>query len=151
MSKIKELLKPFPIQTKIPVQWGEMDAFRHVNNLVYLRWSETGRIEYFRSLGLNSDEPEKAPFGPILGWQDCKYIFPITYPDTVYVGTTVTEIESERFNMQCHIFSEQHDRVVAISNHRIVILDYKKSKKIPVPDSLIKRIEELEGKRTFKK
>ena len=34
--------------TKISVQWGEMDAFNHVNNVMYIRWCETARISLFR-------------------------------------------------------------------------------------------------------
>jgi len=144
MSKIQELLKSFPIQSKLPVQWGEMDAFRHVNNTVYLRWAETGRIEYFRQMNLKMDEPEKEEFGVILGWQDCKYIFPVSYPDTIIVGTRVTEIGEDRFNMECQIFSEKHDRIVAIANHKIVAFNYRLNQKIAVPEKLRKRIEEIE-------
>ena len=35
----------WPIQTEIPIQWGDMDAFSHVNNVIYIRWFETARIE----------------------------------------------------------------------------------------------------------
>jgi len=76
-------LKDFPVITKIPVQWGEMDAAQHVNNVIYLRWSETGRIAYFKKLGYEVS-PGGNEAGFILGWQDCKYIFPVTFPDTIY-------------------------------------------------------------------
>lgn len=143
---IEKLLEPYPIINTIPVQWGEMDAFRHVNNLIYLRWSETGRITYFDALGLNTTEPEKQEFSVILGWQDCKYIFPVTYPDTVYIGTTITNIGKDRFNMQCAIFSKKHERIVSLSNHSVVIVNYKIGKKVAVPQELIDKVEALEGK-----
>ena len=146
MSKIQELLKTFPIQTKLPVQWGEMDAFRHVNNTVYLRWAETGRIEYFRKMDLEMDEPEKETFGVILGWQDCKYIFPVSYPDNIIVGTRITDVGEDRFNMECQIFSEKHDRIVAIAKHKIIAFNYKMNHKISIPEKLRKRIKEIEGK-----
>ena len=31
----------WPISTKIPVLWGDMDSFGHVNNIIYLKWCET--------------------------------------------------------------------------------------------------------------
>lgn len=144
----KEELNTFPIQQSFSVQWGEMDAFRHVNNLVYLRWSESGRIAYFELLQLNFEAPELADYSIILGWQDCKYIFPVTYPDTVHVGTKVLEIKEDRFVMQCRVYSEKHQRLVSISNHDVVTIDFKTGKKVVVPPELRTLIEGLE-KRKF--
>lgn len=48
---VKSLLAEFPAKIDIDIQWGEMDAFGHVNNIVYLRYVECSRIEYFRALG----------------------------------------------------------------------------------------------------
>jgi acyl-CoA thioester hydrolase len=31
------LVEGYPVVIEIPVQWGEMDAFQHVNNVVYFR------------------------------------------------------------------------------------------------------------------
>lgn len=45
-------LKDFPVITKIVVAWGEMDALQHVNNVVYFRYFETARIDYFAHLKL---------------------------------------------------------------------------------------------------
>ena len=34
-----------------PVAWADMDSFRHVNNVVYFRYFENVRLEYFRRIG----------------------------------------------------------------------------------------------------
>jgi acyl-CoA thioester hydrolase len=65
---------------------GEMDALQHVNNVVYVRWGETARIDYFRALGFFSSEDDKMKTGIILD-QSVKYIAPVTYPDTIHIGT----------------------------------------------------------------
>ena len=44
---VNELLKDYPVTVEVPVVWGEMDAFSHVNNVVYFRYFETARIAYF--------------------------------------------------------------------------------------------------------
>ncbi len=36
-------LGKWPVTVELPVQWGDMDAFGHVNNAVYLRWFESRR------------------------------------------------------------------------------------------------------------
>ena len=68
-------------QLKIRVQWGDMDALQHVNNTVYLRWVESTRLLFFDQL--IDGTVGKAAIGPILAWQDIKYIAPVVYPDTV--------------------------------------------------------------------
>ena len=49
---MSETLGRWPVTLEIPVQWGEMDAFGHVNNVVYLRWFESVRIAYFERCGV---------------------------------------------------------------------------------------------------
>ena len=124
-------LEKFKHQFEIPVQWGEMDAANHVNNTVYLRYAETARIEFFEQTGIGSAFNE---IGAILGYQDCKYIFPLRYPDTVVAGTRVLETLSDRLVLQCALFSKNHDRIAAISHQEILAYDYKALRKVPLPE-----------------
>ncbi|MFO7632899.1 MAG: acyl-CoA thioesterase [Caldilinea sp.] len=48
---MSDLLAGFPVIVEISVAWGEMDAFQHVNNIVYFRYFESGRIAYFERTG----------------------------------------------------------------------------------------------------
>ncbi|MEM1322945.1 MAG: thioesterase family protein [Bacteroidota bacterium] len=144
METIQKGLQPFPVQLSLTVQWGDMDAAQHVNNLIYLRWSETARIAYFSKLGYEVIDGGDAP-GFILGYQDCKYLFPITFPDTVVIGVRTLDIGTDRFNLQCHIYSQRHQRLAAISHNRIVTFDYQKKTKVEVPELMKQRIAVLEG------
>ena len=38
----------------LPVRWGDMDALGHVNNAMYFRYAESGRIAYFTTVGADS-------------------------------------------------------------------------------------------------
>jgi len=117
-----------------------MDAARHVNNLVYLRWSESGRIAYFNKIKVNPSF-SGADTGPILGWQDCKYIYPMTFPDTAIVGVRTLEILEDRLIMESAIFSERVNRIAAVSKQIIVPYSYAELKKVPLPQSWIEGIE----------
>jgi len=129
---MKEELLEYPVIVEIPVQWGDMDAAQHVNNLIYLRWSETARISYFEKIGMDiSFTADDA--GPILGWQDCKYIFPMTFPDTAIIGIKVDEIKEDRFITKCAVFSKRHQRISAVCHNAIIPYNYKTLKKVPVP------------------
>ena len=51
-----------PVSVQIPVAWGDMDAFGHVNNTVYLRWFETARIAFFRAVDRSLEPVVKSRF-----------------------------------------------------------------------------------------
>lgn len=142
-SAISELAD-FPVQTNITVQWGEMDAANHVNNVVYLGWFEHARVVYLDRLNYPVVLEQEGLPGVILAKQDCKYLFPVRYPDTITMGIKVTEIGEDRFVMHCKMYSQEHQRLVAIANATIVTYDYVKQSKAPVPESLRQGIQAIE-------
>ena len=140
---MEEELSKYRLIKNYSVQWGQMDSARHVNNTVYLRWAESARIAYFEAMNMDTSF-QGGGVGPILGWQDCKYIFPLTYPDTAMVGVRTIEEKEDRFIMECAIFSETHQRISAISKQSIIPYDYKSLKKVPIPQAWITAIASIE-------
>ena len=141
----KLTIEDFKITAEYPVHWGDMDVARHVNNLLYLHWAESGRMSYFQAMGMDISFDK---IGPILGWQDCKYIFPMTYPDTAIVGVRTIEIKTDRIILETGIFSKRHQRIAAISKQSIIPYNYERLQKVDLPESWrlgIKRIEDLIG------
>jgi acyl-CoA thioester hydrolase len=78
----------FPVRLAIPVEWGEMDAYRHVNNTVYFRWFESARMEYFARLGWPEIERETG-IGPILHSTAAWFRGPVAGRDDVVVAARV--------------------------------------------------------------
>ncbi len=141
-----EKLKGFPVIIDIDAQWGEMDLAGHVNNVVYLRWFEAARVAYLDELNypIVLEEGKDELPGVILAKQDCKYLFPVSYPDTISLGIKVTEMQEDRFTMNCHMASQRHQRLVAIANAVMVTFDYRQRRKAPIPEMLREGIHELE-------
>ncbi len=137
------LLSDFNTRIEIPVLWGDMDAARHVNNTVYLKWAETGRLAYFHAI--NNGQTAFNNISIILAWQDCKYIFPMTFPDTALLGIKAVEIREDRFFLETHIFSRNHQRLAAISKQSLMAYDYQALKKAPLPALWIENIGKLDN------
>lgn len=135
-------LEEAPISITIPVLWGDMDSANHVNNLVYLKWTETSRILLFQKM---MDTSFKGKQGPILGWQDCKYIFPLTFPDKALVATTVTNVEADRFTIESRIYSLKHLRIAAISQQSIIPYDYVALQKIKLPEQWVEKLSRFKS------
>ena len=128
---------------EIPVAWGEMDSFQHVNNVAYFRYFESVRILYSEKLGLHKEKDETG-IGPILGSTSCKYRLPLTYPDTVSVGTKITDIAADRFTMKYVIVSHKHQKIAAEGDGVVVMYDYREGKKTAIPEEIRKRILAME-------
>lgn len=141
---MNNLLKSFPVIITIPVAWGEMDAFQHVNNVIYFKYFESVRIAYFERMDLMAFMQETG-IGPILASTQCKYKVPLTYPDTVSVGTRILTIEEDRFVMEYIVVSQNRNIVAAEGEGVIVSFDYRKGAKALLPDEVKRRIKTIEA------
>ena len=141
---MQALLKTFPVVATIPVKWGDMDAFQHVNNVIYFRYFETVRIQYFETLGW-LEILEQLGIGPILGSISCSFRIPLTYPDTVFAGAKITEIREKRFSMEYLIVSEKHPEPVAEGTGIVVCYNYQKNQTTQIPEIIHQAVEKLEG------
>lgn len=142
---MEELLKDFPVVIEIPVVWGEMDAFQHVNNIVYFRYFESVRMAYFDKLNM-PDFMERTGIGPILAETHCKFKAPLTYPDKVAVATRITDIQEDRFVMEYRVVSHNMNRIAAEGEGLIVAYDYTAKKRANIPDELKQKISDIEKK-----
>lgn len=139
------LLPGFPVVVSLPVQWGDMDAYQHVNNTVYFRWFESARIAYTSQLGLK-EMMTRTGVGPILAAISCDYRRQVTFPDTVHVGARITRIGRTSLVMEHSLVSESARAVAAESRSTLVVFDYHAGLPVPVPDEVRRGIIGLEGK-----
>jgi acyl-CoA thioester hydrolase len=137
------LLKDYPVVIEIPIAWGDMDAFQHVNNVAYFRYFESARIFYSEKLGLHKMRDETG-IGPILGSTSCKYRLPLTYPDTVSVGAKVVDIAEDRFTMKYVVVSHRHQKLAAEGDGVVVMYNYNEGRKTAIPEELRQRILMME-------
>ena len=122
-----------------------MDSFQHVNNVIYFRYFESARIQYFEALGW-MDKMEKMNTGPILGSTSCSYRIPLSYPDTIFVGAKITDMHEKRFTMEYLLVSEQYPGPVAEGTGVVVCYDYQKNQTTRIPEVIRLSIEKLEDR-----
>jgi acyl-CoA thioester hydrolase len=140
----KSLLGDFRVFTTVPVQWGDQDAFAHVNNTIFLRWFEVGRIDYFEKLAMPHDATGRG-LGPILASVTCNFRQQVTYPDRVLIGTRISRIGKSSMVVDHEIVSEHQGRIVADGTSIVVYFDYAAGRSCPVPDDLRRAIDAIES------
>src|SRR5882672_6064842 len=129
----------WPVEVQLPVQWGDMDAFEHVNNTVYLRWFETARIAYFEKLGMSTRVGGPGPAAPILARAAVDFRAPVTFPDRITAKARVSKLGNTSFTMQYQAVSEKLG-VAAEGEGIVVMFDYQKQAKVEIDADLRARI-----------
>jgi acyl-CoA thioester hydrolase len=96
---------PFPITQQI--LWGEMDAFDHINNVVYFRYFETGRVHFMYRTGiwqLLLDEQVKI----VVAKLECNYVKPLVYPDEIEISVGIKSVGTTSFTVHQRVISKMH-------------------------------------------
>src|SRR6476620_8827977 len=111
-------LADHPLALSWPVQWGDQDSFSHVNNVVYFRWMESARIEYFRQAAIGSASHQG--IGPILASIKCDFRRQLTYPDTVLVSASIASIGRTSMKMVHRVYSLGQKAIAAEGDSTLV-------------------------------
>ena len=132
-------LAQFPVIYEQKVAWGDMDAFGHVNNVMYYRYIESARIAYFDLLNVFDQDVVT-----VVASSQCKYLKPVFYPDVLHIAARVEEIRNSAIRMHYILYSTQQQAVVADGEAVIVFVDKLEMKKTSIPEHLRQAIFDLE-------
>jgi acyl-CoA thioester hydrolase len=133
-----------PSTVTIPVQWGDQDALGHVNNVVFLRWFESGRIALLDALQLDWSELSRG-VAPILASVTVNFRRPVKFPSTIDVHTRVAKTGRTSMTVEQRVRVRGEDVDAADGTSVIVLYDYAASRPHPLPADLLHAIRSLEG------
>lgn len=135
MSQIDQ----YSASISLPIQWGDQDAFGHVNNTVPIRWFESSRIAFLEECGL-SDMMTGEGIGPILAAVTCNYRKQLRYPDTVSIGARVVKIGRTSLVIEHAVFSDAQQTLAVEGESVIVFFDYAAQRPLRIPDEMRAKI-----------
>lgn len=126
----------------ITVKWGEMDSFGHVNNTVFFRYSEDGRIDYIHRV--TEDGDIQANHGPILADLRCSFMQQLRFPAEVEMGTRVSRMGRSSLELDQSLFRVDSDEVIATYQNVIVWFDFGAQTVMRIPETIRERVRRLE-------
>lgn len=118
---------------EMPVRWGDMDAFGHVNNVQYLRYLESGRVAYVEDV---LKTPMEGHENIILADIQCSFLQQLHYPVTIAVATRASRLGRSSLQIACAIFRAGEDTPVASGRGVMVWFDYRRQQSLPLPDHI---------------
>ena len=143
MSGPEKLLADYTVVLELPVLWGHMDSYQHVNNAIYFRYFESGRMAYGERIDMYRFARELG-IGPILASTHCDFLKPLRYPDTIHIGCRTIQLSRSELEQQYAIYSEALDALAAVGTGKIVAYDYGALKRAEFPQELIDNVLRLE-------
>lgn len=134
-------LSHYPVIHHQPIHWGEMDAFNHLNNVVYYRYAESARIGYLQALGMFDGS-----MITVLAQSSCQYLRPVIYPDTLLLGVRCQRLGRTSIVIEYSYYSTAQQAVVATAEAVVVRLDSSGKDKLPWTIEERERLLALEAK-----
>ncbi len=125
--------------TLIPIRWGDMDAYGHVNNTIYFRYMEQCRVEYLEGLGFKVMPQGLAP---VIINASCTFLIPLNYPGTVEVKMYCGQPGRSSIPTYFEIHLEGDAKLYATGESKIVWMDVGTGKSVPIPDALRAQLSE---------
>ena len=133
----------FPFKLPIRLDWSEMDMFGHINNVAYFKFIQSSRVNCWEVSKL-AGSFSTTKIGPILLSTACQFMKPLYYPGDIVVVARIEFIKNTSFGIHHHILNAQ-GHVAAEAHDVIVMFDFNKNEKVPVPEEFRKLVEDLEA------
>lgn len=117
------------------IRWGDMDVLGHVNNTIYFRYMETGRIAYLEEIagkfGVGGE-------GPVIVTAYCTFLKQLKYPGDIEIRTYAGPGGRSSFEVthEIRLVDEagNADVVYAHGGGKVVWVDFAQEKSVPLPE-----------------
>lgn len=115
---------------EIPVRWGDMDAYGHVNNTLYFRYFEEARFMWMLEKGV----PLKSDTHPVVVTIGCTFLRPLFYPETLRIDIFISEPGRSSFMVKYKVYtSSQLDAPAAEGYSKVVWVGSSDGRSVPLP------------------
>jgi acyl-CoA thioester hydrolase len=118
----------------IPVRWGDMDSYGHVNNIIYMQYLEEARVAWFKLAGVAISN---VPFGPVVLQTQHTYLKPVVHPATVVVELKPGAVGRSSLVIE-HQLSTLEDPLTVYGEGycKLVWIDHASGKSVTLPESV---------------
>ena len=129
--------------TDVQMRFRDLDGMGHVNNAVYLSYTELARMQFYLQVA-NKKSLDEIDF--ILAHVDIDFESQAVWGDQIQVAVWPKKIGTSSFTLSYEISEKRTRRILARANSVLVSYDYEKKKSKPIPPEFRKLLEAaLEG------
>ena len=124
----------YRLSIDLRIDWSDLDMYKHVNNLSFIRFMQTGRALFWEATALNKiyEETNK---GPMVVSTHCDFKRSLYYPGTAIVKTKLAFIKNSSFGLD-HIILNENMEVCAEGRDVAVFYDFNINETYTIPSDL---------------
>ncbi|MDH3219065.1 MAG: acyl-CoA thioesterase [Gammaproteobacteria bacterium] len=138
-------LRPgFRFFTATPTRWGDCDMFGHVNNVQFVRYYESGRLDYFHRL-LDMIAGPEVHNSLIIADIHVSFLRQIHHPCALEVGSRISRLGNSSFDFEAAIFAPGDEQPFSTAKAACVWFNYRENRSIPIPARERGIIQQFEG------
>ncbi|MEA2399476.1 MAG: acyl-CoA thioester hydrolase [Thermoleophilaceae bacterium] len=127
------------------VRFGDLDAMQHMNNVEFMRFFETARIDWFRDVLPEHNPGKREAFGFIFAECHIAYRAPAFFDDEIRTWIRPVELKRSSLRLEFEMRVESDGRLVADGWGALVGYDYGAGKSRPLPEDVRERIAPMLG------
>lgn len=134
-------LDEYKLSLDLRIDFSDLDMYKHVNNLTFIRFLQSGRVNFWEATGL-ATLYSNSKKGAILVSTHCDFKKSLFYPGTATVLTKVAYIKNSSFALD-QIIIDEHGEVCAQGQDIAVFFDFVHEESLPIPKDLKLRMEKF--------
>ena len=134
----------FRFFTPTPTRWGDCDMFGHVNNVQFVRYYESGRLDYFHRL-LQLDTGPDVVNSLVIADIHVTFLRQINHPADLEVGSRISRLGNSSFDFEAAIFNENEDEPYSTATAACVWFNFRDNHSTPIPAAERETIKQFEG------
>ncbi len=132
--------KDYKLSLELRIDFSDLDLYRHVNNLTFIRFMQSGRVNLWEAVGLSGMYEEQNK-GAILVSSHCDFKRSLYYPGTAIVKTKVSFLKNSSFGID-HIILNSKGEICATGHDVAACYDFKTNTTFSIPSGLREKLDQ---------
>lgn len=127
-------LSEYKLSLELRIDWSDLDMYQHVNNITFVRFLQSGRVNFWEATGLGVffKETNRAP---ILVSTHCDFKKSLHYPGKAIVKTKLAFMKNSSFGLD-HLILNEKNEICAEGRDVAACFDFNTEKTYPIPEDL---------------
>lgn len=119
------VLSDYKLHLELRIDWSDLDMYQHVNNLTFMRFMQSGRVNFWEATGL-SKIYEETNRGPMLVSSHCDFKKSLYYPGIAIVKTKLAYLKNSSFGID-HLILNEKGEICAEGRDVAVCYDFNEN------------------------
>ena len=121
-------------RVQVPVRWGDLDAFNHVNNAAFLVYAQEARLEWLAGIGGNWFDENAMP---VVAAAHLNYRRQLAWPARIVVELAATRAGSSSVTITHRIVAADDPACLYADGEVVMVwIDPASGKAVPLPDAI---------------